>query len=96
MKNSPLAPLLAGVLLLIGLMTALITVRYYFSLKEFQKLQIEYARITNKRNAVQALANEAVEYSKSNPAIDPILFEFDLKPKPGAGATTPATPKAGK
>jgi hypothetical protein len=94
MKNSPLAPLLAGVLLLIGLMTAFITVRYYFSLKEYQKLQIEFAGITNKRNAVQALANESVEYSKTNPAIDSILFEFDLKPKPGAAASTPATKPA--
>ncbi|MDB6031516.1 MAG: hypothetical protein JWM16_1854 [Verrucomicrobiales bacterium] len=89
MKNSPLAPLLAGALLLIGLMTAFISVRYYFSLKEYQKMQVEYAGITNKRNAVQALANESVEYSKTNSAIDPILFEFDLKPKPGA--TAPAT-----
>jgi hypothetical protein len=95
MKNSPLAPFLAGVLLLIGLMTAFITVRYYFSLREYQRLQLDYAQITNKRNAVQALANEAVEYSKSNAAIDSILFEFDLKPKPGAATPAPAA-KSGK
>jgi hypothetical protein len=94
MKNSPLAPLLAGVLLLIGLMSAFITVRYTFSLKEYQKLQIEYARISNKRNAVQSLANEAIEYSKNNPAIDPILQVFDLKPKSGATAPAPAAKPA--
>jgi hypothetical protein len=95
MKNSPLPPLMVGVLLLIGLLTALFTIRYYFSLKELQRLQIEYARMTQRRNMIQSLANEAVEYSKSNSAIDPILFEFELKPKPGAAAT-PAQPKAAK
>jgi hypothetical protein len=94
MKNSPLAPLLVGVLLLVGLLTALFTVRYYFSLKELQRLQIEYARMTSRRNTVQALANEALEYSKTNPAIDPILFEFELKAKPGAAA--PSQPKPAK
>jgi len=94
MKNSPFAPLLVGVLLLIGLLTALFTLRYYFALKELQRLQIEYARMTSRRNMVQSLAGEAIEYSKTNPSIDPILFEFDLKPKPGA--TTPAQPKTTK
>jgi hypothetical protein len=44
-----------------------------------------------RRSMVQALANEAVEYSKTNPSIDPILFEFDLKPKPAG--TGPSQPK---
>ena len=85
---------MVGVLLLIGLLTALFTIRYYFSLKELQRLQIDYARMTQRRNMIQSLANEAVEYSKTNPAIDPILFEFELKAKPGAAA--PAQPKAAK
>jgi hypothetical protein len=88
MKNSPLAPFMVGILLLIGLFTALFTIRYYFALKELQRLQIEYARMTQRRNMVQSLANEAIEYSKTNPAVDPILFEFELKAKPGAPATT--------
>ena len=91
MKNSPLAPLLVGVLLLIGLLTALFTLRYYYALKELQRLQVEYARMTSRRNTVQAMANEAVEYSKTNPAIDLILYEFELKAKPGTPA--PSQPK---
>jgi hypothetical protein len=94
MKNSPFAPLLVGVLLLIGLLTALFTLRYYFALKELQRLQIEYARMTARRNTVQAMANEALEYSKTNPAIDAILYEFELKAKPGAAA--PTQPKTTK
>ena len=94
MKNSPLAPLLVGVLLLIGLLTALFTLRYYFALRELQRLQIEYARMTSRRNTVQTMANEALEYSKTNPAIDPILFEFELKAKPGTPA--PSQPKTTK
>ena|ERR1043165_5473672 len=94
MKNSPLAPLLVAVLLVIGAGTVLCTLRYYFALKELQRLQIDYSKMTARRNMVQALANEAVEYSKTNPAIDPILFEFDLKPKPAGSA--PAQPKNSK
>ena len=67
---------------MIGFLTAWFTMRYRFALKELQRLQIDYSKMTAHRNVVQALANEAVEYSKTNPAIDPILFEFDLKPTP--------------
>jgi hypothetical protein len=91
MKNSPLAPFLVAVLVVIGLGTVVCTLRYYFALKELQRLQIDYSRMNARRSMVQALANEAVEYSKTNPSIDPILFEFDLKPKPAG--TGPSQPK---
>jgi hypothetical protein len=38
--------------------------------------------ITRTTSAVQALANDAIEYSRRAPAIDPILQQFELKPRP--------------
>ena len=42
---------------------------------------------------INALANDAVEYSKNHPAIDPILESVGLKPGKSAPAATskPAT-----
>jgi len=37
---------------------------------------------------VQALAGEAIEYSKRNPAMDAVLRPYDLKPKAAAGIPT--------
>jgi hypothetical protein len=45
---------------------------------------------------MQSLANDAIEYSRRNPSIDPLLQKFELKPvsagQPAAGqpATRPA------
>jgi hypothetical protein len=72
--------------------TVWVSVRYFFSMKEVQRLQGQTVTINNTRNAAQALANESVEYSKRNPAIDPILHQFDIKAKP-TNAIAPAQPK---
>ena len=93
MKNSPVLPILVGVLFVCGAMTAAFSFWYFISIKELQRLQAQYVGINNNRNAVQSLAAEAVEYSKRNPAIDPILFEFDVKSR--TAAPTPTTPKTG-
>ena len=44
----------------------------------------------------QALANDAVEYSKRNPSIDPLLFQFEIKQKPTAAAPAPTVKPAPK
>lgn len=93
MKNSPVLPILVGVLFLCGVMTAAFSFWYFISVKELQRLQAQYISINNNRNAVQSLAAEAVEYSKKNPAIDPILFEFEVKSRAAAPTGTP--PKLG-
>ena len=91
MKNSPVVPVLVGILFVCGLLTAVFSFWYYVSFKELQRLQAQYISINNNRNAAQSLAAEAVEYSKKNPAIDPILFEFDIKSKTAPAGTPPKT-----
>ena len=95
MKNSPLTPLLVGALFICGVAATCLSLWYVVSLREWQKLQVQSANINNSRNAFQSLANDAVEYSKRNPSLDPILEKFDIKSKaPAPAAGQPATKPA--
>lgn len=91
---------LALVGLLAGLAVASVTLcyRYVRTLSythtlqvQGQKLQGQWAAANRSREIVRAMAADAVEYSKKNPAIDPLLQQLDLKPKPGAPAAKPST-----
>ena len=95
MKSSALASLLAGAVIVCALTTAWLSTQYYFSMRELQKLQGQYVSMNNSRTAVQALANEALEYSKKNPAIDPLLYQFDIKARPGSNAVVSPAPRSG-
>jgi len=96
MKSNALASLLAGAVIVCALTTAWLSTRYYFSIREMQKLQGEYLRMNNSRTAIQSLASEAVEYSKRNPAIDPLLYQFEIKTRPTNAAPAAATgPRTG-
>ena len=57
----------------------LLSVRYYFSLKELQKLQAQNLQIKQTMAAVQALALDCVRYGQQNPTINPILKEFKIQ-----------------
>ena len=81
MKSNALASLLTGAVMVCALTVAWLSIRYFFTLRELQKLQGQYVFMNNTRNAAQALASEAVEYSKRNPAIDPILIQYEIKPR---------------
>lgn len=97
MKQQSLTILLVGLLLVSAVASVWVSVRWYFSVKKLQNLQGYYLQVNSTRRAVESLANEAVEYSKRDPGIDPILQEFDLKPKPGAAAAAaPATKPAAR
>jgi len=90
MKSNALASLLTGAVIVCALTVAWVSVRYFFAMRDLQKLQGQYLLMNNVRNAAQGLANDAVEYSKRNPAIDPILYKYDIKPR-GTNASAPAT-----
>jgi hypothetical protein len=55
-------------------------------------LQSQLSLIQRNRTIIQSMAEDAIEYSKRNPAIDPILQQHNVKPKPAAPAPTPAKP----
>jgi hypothetical protein len=74
------------------------SLRYYFLAREMQHLEMQAVTINRWRNAAQVLANEALEYSKRNATILPVLQQFMTLPKAAAPSTTspPATKAAGK
>ncbi len=47
---------------------------------ELSRLQSQAAMVNNNRAIMNAVATDAVEYSKKNPAIDPLLEEVKIKP----------------
>ena len=74
---------LTGAVMISALITGWVSWRYFITMRQWQKLQGQYATMTTVRSAAQGLANDALEYSKRNTNIDAILFEFDIKPRPG-------------
>lgn len=60
--------------------------------RQLRKLQPQLVNIQYTQNVINGLAVELVEYSKQNPAIDPILQQVGLKP----GKPAPAAKPAGK
>jgi len=95
MKNNSLATALAGLLLVVALLSAWFAVSFNLSYHQLRRLQTKAAAYTNNRALMQALAGDLVEYGKRNPAIDPILQSVGLKPANAtaapAGSPKPAT-----
>jgi hypothetical protein len=85
--------LLVGALCLSAILTLWYAWDHYGSVRELERLYVRQVAIDNTRAAANSLANEAIEYSQTNPAVDAILFKFDLKPRPGAAATNQPTAK---
>ena len=92
MKSNGLASALTGAVMISAVTTGWVSARYFFAMREWQKLQGQYATMNNTRSAAQALANEALEYSRTNASIDPILYQYEIKARPGSNAPPTAAP----
>lgn len=79
MKNPLWTLFLFLVLMVLVLTSSVLAFVYVRSGKRLNTLQAQAAVITQYRSAIQSLATEAIEYSKRNPAIDPILQDIGLK-----------------
>ena len=89
MKNNSMTTVLVGALTLSALASVMLCWLYISSTREWRSLQGQANLINNNRTLINALANDTVEYSKSHPAIDPILESVGLKPgkaAPSAGS----------
>ena len=87
MKSNLFCTLALGVFLVCVVYTLWLSAVYYSSFRKLQDLQYQYMTVEQTQAALNSLLNEAVEYSKKRPAIDPILQKF-MKPIPGATNTT--------
>ena len=96
MKNDPLTGTLVGVLAVSVLLSGYYFYSYVKNTREIRQSQIVLMNINARRQAMNALVMDVMEYSKTHPAIDPLLEASNLKPKSGAAApaTTPAVKPA--
>lgn len=88
MNKNPFAAILVGLLFVSAALSTVFALTYAFSSRDLRRVQPQAMGINNHMNLVQALLNETLEYSKRNPAIDPVLFSLNLKTNPAA-ATDP-------
>jgi hypothetical protein len=98
MKFNAVSIVLVGVLFFGAVVTIWLSLSYILCIRQIYRLDAQTITINNTLVAAQSLANQAIEYSKRNPAIDPILLQFDLKPrqpaaKPGPQQQQPQSPQ---
>lgn len=91
-RKNPIGFLLVGLLGLVALWGGWCAFQWHRGTREARLLEFNYQRINNSSVAVNALANEAGEYAKRHPSIDPILAEYNLKPRPAPAPAAPQTP----
>lgn len=95
MKNDPLTGTLVGVLAVSALASILIFYFYVGKSREMRQNTMQLQMIGNRRQAINALIADVMEYRKTHPAIDPVLEQAGLIPKPGAPAAgAPVKPAA--
>ena len=93
MNKSPAATVLLIVLVISALLSVLFCGLYIHTALNLRSVQRGMATVQAYRNGFISLINDTVEYSKRNPAVDPILEGAGFKPR--ASAATPGKP-AGK
>ncbi|HKQ40494.1 MAG TPA: hypothetical protein VJ063_20655 [Verrucomicrobiae bacterium] len=91
MKSESVSGAMVLVLFVSALFAVWVSVRWFFSVREMQELQTEQNRINNTRMAAQSLANDAIQYGRQNPRIEPLLGEFNLRPTTNEPSAKPAT-----
>ena len=74
-------------LVVVGILCA----QYFFKTKELRQLQATAAYYQQRDLILKQLVAELLEYSKTNPAIDPLLVSINAKP--GKSPTLPTPTK---
>jgi len=93
MKSNSTTSILLGVLAISALASVVLCIMWVSNVRQFRGLQQQVGAVNQNRNVALQLAGELVEYSKRNPAIDPLLESFRIKEKaPAPAAAKPATP----
>ena len=87
-KNNPLAVMLVTALFLSALASSWFSLWWFLGARELQAIEYQFQSLNRISSAMQLLANDAMEYSRRNPAIDPVLLQFDLKTRQTAPPAT--------
>jgi len=89
MRHNSFAGLLVGLLFVSALAAAVQVLRLSFATRDLRRIQPRVIEITSHLNVAQALLNDTLEYSKHNPAIDPLLQSMNFKTNSATGAASP-------
>ncbi|MCX6894548.1 MAG: hypothetical protein NTZ16_03390 [Verrucomicrobia bacterium] len=89
MQKDPVIAFLAGAVCLAAFGVFVLTMSCEARFRQLRTIQPRVASIQVTQNLITGLANEVMEYSKHNPAIDPLLQQVGLKP----GKVAPAAAK---
>ena len=89
MRNNSFTALLVGLLLVSALAAAVQVLRITFATRDLRRLQPRLVEMNVHWNLAQALLNDTLEYSKRNPAIDPLLQSMNFKTNSASGAAGP-------
>ncbi len=88
MKSNPLTSILLGVLALSAVASVVCCYFFVSDTREKGSLNGVIMNFRIREPALNALVGDCLEYSKKNPAIDPLLESIGAKPK-----STPAAPQ---
>jgi hypothetical protein len=86
MKSNPITLALVAAACLCALATALLSLMHVLSARQMGRAQAEVNAVNRYHMIAQALANDASEYGKRNPAIHEVLKSIGAA-RPGAGST---------
>jgi hypothetical protein len=90
MSRNPFAAVLVALLFVNAAVASAFGLVYAFSTRDLRKVQPQAAEIQSRLNVAQALLNDTLEYSRRNPAIDPLLQSLNFKTNaPGAPQPSP-------
>jgi hypothetical protein len=73
MNTSPLTKVLLAVATLLALWSLVLCYMYIGRARQMRALQTDVNRLTAKQQVLTMMANDAVEYGKTHPAIEPLL-----------------------
>ena len=93
MKNSPFNTIFLAAVVVSSLWSVWLCYTVISRTRELRELQARANAINYRQVALQSLANDAIEYGKKNPAIDPLLESLGLKQRAN---TTVTNKPAGK
>lgn len=95
-KTNLLGVLLTLTLALVALWTAWLFFTYVKSAKKLQPLQTEVVIINRNQTAIQGLLTEALEYSKRDPTIEPLLQSMGIRIRTNSPQSSPKAAAAAK
>lgn len=89
-KGNSLVVGLAFVLAALALLVSVLALQYFQLTRALGRAQSTVNQVEVRQTRLKALVTEALDYSQSNPAINPLLYAIGAKPAPAGAPTTPS------